>query len=111
MVRCIIDSFKLLSKTVVKTLQSFFHNIKRPVKFIRPRKRALGVLLCYNDADFLPEAIEALLNSNHELIVWDHGSTDATPQVLDKFQSVFVKRFFLPRSFDFYNLYQEVSKN
>ena len=49
----------------------------RPYRTVA-KPKALGVLLCYNDADILPEAIESLLNNNHELLVWDHGSDDGT---------------------------------
>jgi glycosyltransferase involved in cell wall biosynthesis len=72
--------------------------------------RALGVLLCYNDGDFLVEAIEHLLAQNHDLFVVDHGSTDETAAVLDTYKKHFVERFFLPRTFDFYNLYPWVSR-
>jgi glycosyltransferase involved in cell wall biosynthesis len=75
------------------------------------KPKALGVLLCYNDADILPEAIESLLHNNHELIVWDHGSDDGTDVVLDRYASHFVERKFIPREFDFYKLYGEMSKN
>ena len=75
------------------------------------RPKALGVLLCYNDADILPDAIEALLNNNHELIVWDHGSDDGTAAVLDRYAAHCIERRFIPRSFDFYELYGEMSKN
>ena len=75
------------------------------------RPRALGVLLCYNDAEILPEAIESLLSNNHELLVWDHGSDDGTAAVLDKYASHFVGREFIPREFDFYELYGRMSKH
>jgi glycosyltransferase involved in cell wall biosynthesis len=82
----------------------------------RPRKTvsqpaALGVLLCYNDADILPDTIESLLNNNHALMVWDHGSDDGTASVLDRYAPHFVERKFIPREFDFYKLYGEMSKN
>ena len=41
-----------------------------------PELRCLGVLLCYNDGDLLEESIRYLLEQDHHLIVWDHGSTD-----------------------------------
>ena len=72
--------------------------------------KLLGVLLCYNDADILEYAIKDLLESNHDIIVWDHGSTDGTAQVLDSFDKCFVQRDFIPRSYDFYKLYQRMSK-
>jgi hypothetical protein len=75
------------------------------------KPRALGVLLCYNDADILPDAIEALLNNNHELVVWDHGSDDGTAEVLDRYAPHCIERRLIPRSFDFYQLYPEMSKN
>jgi glycosyltransferase involved in cell wall biosynthesis len=75
------------------------------------KPKALGVLLCYNDADMLPEAIESLLNNNHELLVWDHGSDDGTAEVLDRYASHFTGREFVPREFDFYKLHARVSKH
>jgi len=73
--------------------------------------RMLGVLLCYNDADVLPDAIESLLENDHRLIVWDHGSTDETAAVLDRYGAHFVERHLLPRDFDFYELYPTVSRH
>ena len=75
----------------------------------RSQPKALGVLLCYNDADILPDSIEALLRNNHDLIVWDHGSDDGTAQTLDRYASHFVERQFIPRDFDFYRLYGKMS--
>lgn len=72
--------------------------------------RKLGVLCCYNDGDILQEAIENLLNLNHHLIVWDHGSDDCTSKVLDHFDKDLLERRFLPRSHDFYRIYPTISK-
>ena len=44
------------------------------------RFKLLGVLLCYNDADILEDAILHLLEHNHDLVVWDHGSDDGTAE-------------------------------
>src|SRR5271170_3372293 len=82
----------------------------RPHKTV-PMPKALGVLLCYNDADILPDAIESLLNNNHELLVWDHGSDDGTAGVLDRYASHIVGREFIPREFDFYEMYERMSKH
>ena len=73
--------------------------------------KCLGILLCYNDADILEDAIVNLLKSNHDLIVWDHGSDDGTSELLDKYNKHFIERRFINRAFDFYNLYQEMSKH
>jgi len=75
------------------------------------RFKLLGVLLCYNDADILEDAILHLLEHNHDLVVWDHGSDDGTAEVLDKYEKHFRERKYVPRSFDFYNLYPEMSRN
>jgi glycosyltransferase involved in cell wall biosynthesis len=79
--------------------------------YLKKKPRLLGVLLCYNDADILRDAIDALLKSKHEIIVWDHGSDDETKKVLDSFGKIFVERKFIPRSFDFYQLYPAMSEN
>lgn len=57
--------------------------------FRRKKPRALGVLLCYNDADILEDQIEYLLSQNHDLIVWDHGSDDGATEILDKYNTNF----------------------
>lgn len=75
------------------------------------KPRALGVLLCYNDADILPVIIEHLLNNNHDLVVWNHGSTDNTAEVLERYEDKLVECKFIARSFDFYKLYPEMSRN
>jgi len=73
--------------------------------------KCLGVLLCYNDADMLEDAILHMLNNNHELLAWDHGSDDGTAAILDKYQDQLVERRNIPRSYDFYNLYQAMSEH
>ena len=73
--------------------------------------RCLGVLLAYNDGDLLEESMSYLLEQEHDLVVWDHGSTDETPAVIDRFRQDCreVKR--IPREFDFYELYEEMSRH
>jgi len=71
--------------------------------------KALGIGLFYNDEDIVRDNIEHLLENNHDLIVWDHGSTDRTSEILDEYNEHFVERLFLPRSFDFYKIFGAVS--
>src|SRR5215216_3207961 len=73
--------------------------------------RCLGVLLCYNDGDLLDESISYLLEQNHDLVVWDHGSTDDTPAVLERFRRHCREIQRVPREFDFYELYQAMSRH
>jgi glycosyltransferase involved in cell wall biosynthesis len=73
--------------------------------------KLLGVLLCYNDADILQDVLDHMLTSNHDLVVWDHGSDDGTADVLDKYQHHLAERRSIPRSYDFYNLYQAMSEH
>ena len=75
------------------------------------RPRALGVLLCYNDGEILSESIEHLLSNNHEVIAWDHGSTDETSEILRRYRSELVETRYLPRDFDFYKLYGAMSEH
>lgn len=75
------------------------------------KPRALGVLLCYNDADILADVIDYLIANHHEIIVWDHGSDDDTSKVLDSYGDIFVERKYIPREFDFYKLYPRMSKH
>lgn len=73
--------------------------------------RCLGIGLFYNDEDMVRDALDHLLENNHDLVVWDHGSTDGTAAVLDEYNSHFVERLFLPREFDFYKLFETVSRH
>jgi hypothetical protein len=74
-------------------------------------RRLLGVLLCYNDADVLGDALTHLLETNHDVVVWDHGSTDRTPDVLSTFARDLMERTRIPRSVDFYDLYPLMSEH
>jgi glycosyltransferase involved in cell wall biosynthesis len=71
--------------------------------------RLLGVLLCYNDGDLVEDAVRHLREQGHDLIVWDHGSTDETPDVLRRLEPEFVELQTIPRTVDFYSLYQAMS--
>ena len=73
--------------------------------------RCLGVLLCYNDGDLLDESISYLLDQNHDLIAWDHGSTDETPGILERFRADCREVRHVPRAFDFYGLYEAMSQH
>jgi glycosyltransferase involved in cell wall biosynthesis len=73
--------------------------------------RMLGVLLCYNDGDLVEDSITCLLEQNHHVIVWDHGSTDQTAEVLRRFSAHLLETRFVPRSFDFYELYPAMSRH
>jgi hypothetical protein len=84
---------------------------KRRLKRLLRKPKALGVLLCYNDGDILEDTIKHLLDNNHDLVVWDHGSTDNTATILDQYKDQFVEYKKVPRAFDFYKLYPEMSKN
>lgn len=77
----------------------------------RSEIRLLGVLLCYNDADILPDVLEHLIENNHKLVVWDHSSDDETEAVLDKYGKHLVERRRIPRSVDFYDIYPAMSRN
>jgi glycosyltransferase involved in cell wall biosynthesis len=71
----------------------------------------LGVLLCYNDGDFLQDSIRYLLEQNHHLIVWDHGSTDETAEVIRQYKNDLLEFRYIPRDFDFYELYPAMSRH
>ena len=74
------------------------------------KPRCLGICLFYNDDDIVEDAIKHLLENNHEVVVWDHGSNDRTAEMIDKFNPHIRERHFLPRSFDFYKLFEHVSR-
>jgi hypothetical protein len=73
--------------------------------------RLLGVLLCYNDGDLVEEAVRYLRQQGHELVVWDHGSTDQTGDVLARLRGELVELRTVPRSVDFYDLYPMMSEH
>ena len=73
--------------------------------------RLLGVLLCYNDGDLVAESVHHLLEQGHDLIVWDHGSTDETAGILRSFRQELTELQTVPRSVDFYGLYQAMSEH
>ncbi|MDP2183252.1 MAG: glycosyltransferase family 2 protein [Actinomycetota bacterium] len=73
--------------------------------------KLLGVVLCYNDADILRDVIGHLVANGHDIIAWDHGSTDGTAQVLDDFSDAIVERRLIPRTFDFYEMYPAMSRH
>lgn len=75
------------------------------------RPRCLGVLLCFNDGDLLEESVSYLLEQNHDLIAWDHGSTDDTPAILECFRPHCREIRRVPRDFDFYELYPAMSRH
>jgi glycosyltransferase involved in cell wall biosynthesis len=71
----------------------------------------LAVLLCYNDGDLLEDSLRYLLEQDHDLVVWDHGSTDETASVIDRFRRELVETRRIPREFDFYELYPAMSRH
>lgn len=75
------------------------------------RLRLLAVLLCYNDGDLLRDSLSYYLAQNHDLIVWDHGSTDETPRVIEEFRPHLLETRHIPRDFDFYQLYPAMSRH
>lgn len=75
------------------------------------RPKLLGVLLCYNDGDLVEDAVRHLREQGHELVVWDHGSTDETPEVLRRLEGELLELTSIPRDFDFYNLYPAMSQH
>ena len=83
----------------------------QPIRAAMSALRCLGVLLCYNDGDLLEESISYLLDQNHDLIAWDHGSTDETPSVLERFRRHCREIRRVPREFDFYELYPAMSRH
>jgi hypothetical protein len=75
------------------------------------RLRCLGILLCNNDGDLLEESISYLLDQNHDLVVWDHGSTDETPAILERLRGHCREVRWVPREFDFYELHPSMSRH
>lgn len=76
-----------------------------------PQPRLLGVLLCYNDGDILADALQHLLNEGHDIVVWNHGSTDDTADVLERFRPELREITLISRDVDFHDLYPLMSKH
>lgn len=75
------------------------------------RPRFLGVLLCYNDGDMLADTIEHLLTQNHDVIAWNHGSTDETASVLERMKGHLLEVTNISRDVDFYDMYPLMSRH
>jgi hypothetical protein len=73
--------------------------------------RMLGVLLCYNDGDIVEDAVRYLREMGHHVVVWDHGSTDETGEVLGALSGELLEHEAVPRSVDFYELYPLMSEH
>lgn len=73
--------------------------------------KLLGVLLCYNDGDLLEDSIRWLRELDHDIVLWDHGSTDETPQVIERWKGELLEVQQVPREFDFYELYPAMSRH
>jgi glycosyltransferase involved in cell wall biosynthesis len=71
----------------------------------------LAVLLCYNDGDLLQDSIQYLREQEHDIVLWDHGSTDETPQLVSKMRGELREVRSIPREFDFYELYPAMSRH
>ncbi len=67
--------------------------------------------MCYNDGDLLEDSLRYLLDQQHHLVVWDHGSTDETPGILRRHQKELLELRRIPREFDFYQLYAAMSEH
>jgi Glycosyl transferase family 2 len=73
--------------------------------------RLLGVLLCYNDGDLVEDSVRYLREQGHDVLVWDHGSTDETAEVLAGLRPELLEYQSVPRTVDFYGLYQAMSSH
>jgi hypothetical protein len=73
------------------------------------KPRCLAVLLCYNDGDILADNLRHLLTNNHDIIVWNHGSTDETQLILNTFRNEILQITDIARDVDFFDLYQLMS--
>lgn len=73
--------------------------------------RLLGVILCYNDGDVLPDVIEHLLENDHHVVAWNHGSTDDTADVLARYRPHLREVTDISRDVDFYDMYPLMSKH
>ena len=58
----------------------------------------LGVIHGYNEADCIKNSIECLVNSNHRVHFFDHGSTDNTKEIVLEYASEGVKYHYLNRN-------------
>ena len=59
------------------------------------------LLNCYNAEKFVAKAIESVINQsykNWELVIWDDGSKDNTPKILDNYKDERIFIFKQPKN-------------
>lgn len=76
------------------------------------RSRKLGVVLTYNDDDIAVEIIDHLLANDHQVVVWDNGSDDATWDVLrERAQDLLELRQVPQSEIGLYEIYGAMSRH
>ena len=50
----------------------------------KPVLKCLAVMLFHNDEDLVEDQIEHMTNNNHDIIIFDHCSTDGTRDIIEK---------------------------
>jgi hypothetical protein len=97
----------IIKKTILKS-KTFITKII--AKKISPPK-CLGILMCYNDADIVQDAINSMVENNHDILVWNHSSDDETDDIIQANIDKIIEYKIVPRDFDFYKMYPALSKH
>ncbi len=69
----------------------------------------LGVITVWNEADCVANALNCLLESEHDVHVFDHGSTDGTPDILIGFGRAITVHRLDRRRVPFVGLFKHIS--
>lgn len=79
----------------------------------KPRRaRKLGVLLSYNDVDMIGDTLGHLLEQDHDVVVWDNGSTDGTWELLQSRREELLELRAVPREqIGLYEIYGAMSRH
>lgn len=72
--------------------------------------KALGICLFYDDEDIAEDAIEYLLENNHQLLVWDNTSTDGTMPILEKYKKDFIELNTIPHETYLLDVFEQISE-
>jgi hypothetical protein len=77
-----------------------------------PAARKLGVVLSFNDVDIIGDVVGHLLANDHDVVVWDNGSTDGTVDRLQELSPDLLELRSVPKEVaGLYEIYGAMSRH
>jgi hypothetical protein len=77
-----------------------------------PAARKLGVVLSFNDVDIIGDVVGHLLANDHDVVVWDNGSTDGTFERLQELSAELLELRSVPKEeAGLYDIYGAMSRH